>query len=212
MSTPLHVFEHAAVDRELDKAINGAIEYLRREDDYGAVARRIVTEPAEVCAEVFGIFVSGGYGYGGWFTTSEEVSATINSLSFVRFFVGHELLDDGAPGIALAKYNMNKGRTEFLSAVKRSQALPSPEFPSRLPGPFVTSSVERLRMEADPEAKLAWCDDILAVFDWHVAHQASRRAYYVEDDQDVSCFDKIDAPTLALRAWVDSLNLPPLER
>lgn len=127
-------------------------------------------------------------------------------LEGVAQFIGHDILDDGDPGIGFMRNDSHEGFTPCSKDHEQAQ-------------PYIHRCVEVLR-HTMPDAKLLQVESTLEVLDWYEAKRTRRRNRILEDIRDaqqtgqVSLWDEDDLAAyspqpeeLDLRALVDELTV-----
>lgn len=143
-------------------------EYVSESKDYykglKEVVGRLLTSRV-LCSAV------GGYGelhgYIHWF--QDDTDKPLSRMEFISHFVGHELLDDGDPGIGWHRYDLQTGKYEICLESDDPSLL---TFEDRMefgkkgkgrPEPFFFQRKEMLK----PEPPLLTPEKVLWVLDWH---------------------------------------------
>lgn len=157
----------AAAQERWQHAVEDVKPYLNHTDALvRRVAARLLTIDSQALWCALGADTSALHGYAPPYTP-------IACMEFVSFFVGHELLDDGDPGVGHYRYGRFGDRV--LCAVDAEGATP-----------YFHSRVETLR-RTYPGAELLTTERALEILEWH----AARHTEYItlareEDPEDTS--------------------------
>ena len=228
----LHIVKRA--ESSLKDALDRAMHYLR-DPEHGELARRMLWARTNVYNDVFGRFALGqiqipykgqtvSLGYGPW---SDDT--VIDRLSFLSFFIGHEILDDGEPCIVHWRY----GWMETVPAMRAAIQAGDMEAVSRVYETRRGLVSEYVLCSADDEGATPFVDQcqeihgyndkerrwnrppvrdseqVIAVFDFHERALRERIADEAEE-YGSQTLAKIDPATTALRAFLTANNLVPV--
>jgi len=87
-------------------------------------------------------------------------------MEFIRFFVGHEILDDGEPGIGYYRSTIGDEERSHIDFVRCAPDHPKAQ-------PYFHRNVDMLRQEY-PESKYLDVDDAIEILRFYEAKQAQR--------------------------------------
>jgi len=115
------------------------------------------------------------YGYDQSFTCD----GPLGRMEFLVFFIGHELLDDGDPGLGWHKYNLDTGIMEMCDPPKSLEPFErySPNDPNWNAHPFWHCCHEIL----PPGSKHLYEEEVLWVLDWHEKFDELRYERHTEE-------------------------------
>jgi hypothetical protein len=166
-------YELNRVRQRYEYALGRLREYAARDGDYKEIIRRLLT--TRCFHDAAGSLNKHGY------DNQFGCDGPLSRMEFLNFFIGHELLDDGDPGVGWHKYNLDTGEHEMCDPPKCLK----PGFhrydasdPNWNAKPFWHCCHEIL----PPGSKHLYEDEVLWVLDWHEVYEQERYDAYCKGD------------------------------
>lgn len=160
----LYAQHMAAAQERWQNAVEDVKSYLNHTDVLvRRVAVRLLTIDSHSLWCVLGADTPALHGYAPPYTP-------VARMEFVCFFVGHELLDDGDPGVGYYRYGRFGDRV--LCAADAEGAIP-----------YFHSRVDTLR-RTYPNAELLTADRALEILEWHAARHTEYVAWAREEESE----------------------------
>lgn len=156
-------FELNRIKVRFEEAFKRLQDIAKQNSIHAEIIRRVLT--SRVLYDAQGAFNKDSYG-AGW------EDGPLGRMEFLTFFICHELLDDGDPGLGWHKYNIETGIYETCSPPKNLESqlkydLNDPNWNAR---PFWHCCHEIL----PPNSKHLYEQDVIWVLDWHEQHEELR--------------------------------------
>lgn len=159
--------------------------------DCAELALRLLVLRDHVFWDVFGVSAEHGY------RQALAVTSPIERLEFVKFFVGHELLDDGDPALAWCTVDLdNDGRYPQYKLCKEDEHRAKPYF---------HSCQEVTAEKWEDRAPHLRPDKALWALDWHEKYWEERYARHREQYGNTEEQPKGNAKLIALAAELRAL-------